>query len=77
MKIVGQNDLEELSSLMLDIKNQIRRYSHVSHHLPKKLLSEIDNFDSIILRNFIIENVKVLKILKQTTNNDKAKDKTN
>ena len=65
MKIVGQNDLEELSSLMLDIKNQIRRYSHVSNHLPKKLLNEIDNFDSIILRELYKRECDIIENLNQ------------
>jgi len=51
---------------MLDIKNQIRRYSHVSHHLPKKLLSEIDNFDSIILRELYNRECESIENLKKS-----------
>jgi len=47
---INQNTLEELINLMWDIKVKIGHYSHISQHLPKSLMKEIDKFD-IVLNN--------------------------
>jgi hypothetical protein len=44
MKKIYQNDLEELECLMNRISFEIEKYSHVSEHLPKKLLNELEKF---------------------------------
>ena len=47
---ISQNTLEELINLIWDINVKIGHYSHISQHLPKSLMKEIDKFD-IVLKN--------------------------
>jgi glutathionyl-hydroquinone reductase len=44
IKNISENSLYELLSLIEQIDNRIKQYSHVSQYLPNSLTKEIDEF---------------------------------
>jgi glutathionyl-hydroquinone reductase len=44
IKNISENSLYELLSLIEQIDNRIKQYSHVSKYLPNSLTKEIDEF---------------------------------
>ena len=45
---INNNTIEELINLIWDINVKIGQYSHISQHLPKSLINEIDKFEKIL-----------------------------
>jgi hypothetical protein len=49
---INDNSLNELTNLIWDIMVKVGQYSHVSQHLPKSLIKEIDKFNEILTNEY-------------------------